>query len=214
MKILSGMLIGPMTTDETAVHDDALAVPERARGRLARAWLWLGLAALIGSGLFSILLVVSRTPYVSQWLPVADFFRVALVVHVDLSVLVWFVALAGMLWSINGSGWGLRWGWAALGLCAAGAALISFAPFSGNGEAIMANYIPVLNGPVFISGLLVFGGFVGLCDRLSRAIHWQWRRTGQSRSNAIVGHACRCPFLRWVMLAARRRQVPGKPMGC
>ena len=160
MKILSGMLIGPMSRVDTAVHHYSLAVPDGARGRLARAWLWLGLAALIGSGLFSILLVVSRTPYVSQWLPVADFFRVALVVHVDLSVLVWFVALAGMLWSINGSGWGLRWGWAALGLCAAGAALISFAPFSGNGEAIMANYIPVLNGPVFISGLLVFGGGV------------------------------------------------------
>ena len=31
----------------------------------------------------------------------ADFFRVALVVHVDLSVLVWFVAMAGMLWSLN-----------------------------------------------------------------------------------------------------------------
>ncbi len=63
----------------------SLAVPNGARGKLARAWLLLGLAALVGSGLFSILLVVSRTPYVSQWLPVADFFRVALVVHVDLS---------------------------------------------------------------------------------------------------------------------------------
>ena len=30
-----------------------------------------------------------------------DFFRVALVVPVDLSVLVWFVASAGMLWSIG-----------------------------------------------------------------------------------------------------------------
>ena len=36
-----------------------------------------GLLALIGSGLFSVLLVVSRTPGLNQWLPVADFFRVA-----------------------------------------------------------------------------------------------------------------------------------------
>jgi len=140
----------------------SLAVPDGARGKLARAWLLLGLAALVGSGLFSILLVVSRTPYVSQWLPVADFFRVALVVHVDLSVLVWFMALAGMLWTLNGSAWGLCWGWAALVLCAAGTALMALAPFVDRGEAIMANYIPVLNGPWFIAGLLVFGGGVVL----------------------------------------------------
>lgn len=140
--------------------DYTLAVPAGARRTLARAWLWLGLCALIGSGLFSVLLVVSRTPFVSEWLPVADFFRVALVVHVDLSVLVWFMALAGMLWSINGSEWGLGWGWSALGLCSAGAALMSLAPFVGSGEAIMANYIPVLNGPIFITGLLVFAGGV------------------------------------------------------
>ena len=59
---------------------------------LARAWLWLGLLALVGAGVFSILLVAARTPGVNQWLPAADFFRVALVVHVDLSVLVWFIS--------------------------------------------------------------------------------------------------------------------------
>lgn len=160
MKTLSGTFFRPASKASTAVyapaHDYSLAVPEGARRTLACAWLWLGLAALIGAGLFSILLVVSRTPFVSQWLPVADFFRIALVVHVDLSVLVWFMALAGMLWSINGSEWGLGWGWTALGLCSAGAAMMSLAPFSGGGEAIMANYIPVLNGPLFIAGLLVF----------------------------------------------------------
>ena len=139
-----------------------LVVPGGARRSLARAWLWLGLFALVGAGLFSVLLVVSRTPFVSQWLPVADFFRIALVVHVDLSVLVWFMAIAGMLWSINSSEWGMGWGWAALGLCSAGATLMSLAPFFGGGEAIMANYIPVLDGPVFIGGLLVFAAGASL----------------------------------------------------
>ncbi len=59
------------------------------------------MASLVGSGLFSILLVISRTPGVNRLLPAADFFHVALVAHVDLSVLVWFVSLAGMLWSLN-----------------------------------------------------------------------------------------------------------------
>lgn len=139
-----------------------LAVPADARRALARGWLWLGLAALIGSGLFSVLLVLSRTPGLNRLFPVSDFFRVALVVHVDLSVLVWFVALAGLLWSINGSARRLRWGWAALGLCGAGAALMSLAPFVGSGEAIMANYIPVLDGAPFLAGLVVFGAGVAL----------------------------------------------------
>ncbi|MCZ7654754.1 MAG: hypothetical protein M5R42_11445 [Rhodocyclaceae bacterium] len=63
---------------------------------LARGWLWLGLLALIGSGVLSIVLVLSRAPQFQHLLPAGDFFRVALVVHVDLSVLVWFVSLGGI----------------------------------------------------------------------------------------------------------------------
>ncbi len=146
----------------TARHDYALPVPADARRALARGWLWLGLLALVGSGLFSVLLVLSRTPGLNRLFPVADFFRVALVVHVDLSVLVWFVALAGMLWSLHGTARRTGWGWAALVLCGAGAALMSAAPFLGSGEAVMANYIPMLDGAPFIAGLLVFGAGVAV----------------------------------------------------
>ncbi len=149
-------LRAPVLHTASTATDYLLAVPVGTRRTLARGWLWLGLLALVGAGLFSVLLVLSRTPLLNEWLPVADFFRVALVVHVDLSVLVWFVALAGMLWSINGSERGLGWAWAALGLCVAGAATMSLAPFFGTGEAMMVNYIPVLDDPGFIAGLLVF----------------------------------------------------------
>lgn len=141
------------------------AIDEAAR-TLARGWLKLALAALIGSGLFSVLLVLARTPGVNAWLPAGDFFRVALVVHVDLSVLVWFVAVAGMLWSLD-----LRRGmpaWAArlapllaprlpLVLCAAGAAGMALAAFVAPGEAVMANYIPMLDSAVFRGALALFG---------------------------------------------------------
>jgi cytochrome c oxidase subunit 1 len=142
--------------------DYSFTVPLDTRLALARGWLWLGLAALIGSGLFSILLVLSRTPGINKLLPVADFFHVALVVHVDLSVLVWFMALAGMLWSLNGSVRHMRWGWCALGLASAGAVAMALAPFSGHGEAVMANYIPMLTAPLFIAGLLAFAAGVAL----------------------------------------------------
>jgi cytochrome c oxidase subunit I len=142
--------------------DYSVAVPRDARLELARGWLWLGMAALIGSGLFSVLLVLSRTPGINRLLQVADFFHVALVVHVDLSVLVWFMALAGMLWSLNGSARRMGWGWLALGLAATGAAAMALSPFVGGGEAIMANYIPVITSPLFILGLVTFAAGVAL----------------------------------------------------
>jgi hypothetical protein len=152
--------LGPSLRDArptaSSFDDYLLVVPAGAQRALSRAWLWLALLALIGAGLFSVLLVLSRTPVINGWFPVADFFRLALVVHVDLSVLVWFVAIAGLLWSINGSERGLPWAWAALMLCVAGAVLMSLAPFLGRGEAIMANYIPVLDDNWFIAGLVVF----------------------------------------------------------
>ena len=146
----------------TDAADYTLAVPDGARRTLARAWLWLGLLALVGSGLFSVLLVLSRTPVLNQWLAVADFFRVALVVHVDLSVLVWFIAIAAVLWSLNSAPRAMAMGWSALALAGVGAAMMSLAPFAGPGEAIMANYIPVLDQPLFLAGLALFAGAVAV----------------------------------------------------
>jgi hypothetical protein len=152
----------PRHGDHAGYGGHALAVPSDARAALARGWLWLALASLLGSGLFSVLLVASRTPGLNRLFDRPDFFRVALVVHVDLSVLVWFFALAGMLWSLNGPARALRWGWAALAACAAGAALMGLAPFVGEGAPIMANYVPMLDGAAFVAALGVFGAGVVL----------------------------------------------------
>ena len=125
-----------------------VTLPVGAQRTLARGWLWLAMVALIGSGLFSLLLVLSRTPGVNRWLPGVDFFRVALVVHVDLSVLVWFVALAGMLWSLNGSARALAWGWAALGLCAyALARWLGLRRASSAGAAVGISDMTVVRSP-------------------------------------------------------------------
>ena len=135
----------------------ALLVRQPGLARLARGWLWLGLLALAGSGVFAVLLVLSRTPQLNQWLPVANFFQVALIVHVNLSVLVWLVALAGMLWTLSGSAQATGLAWLALCLGAAGTVLMAVAPFTDQGQPIMANYIPVVDGPIFLTGLATFG---------------------------------------------------------
>ena len=142
-----------------------LAIPHDARMQLARGWLALGIAALAASGLLAVLLVLSRTPWLAKLFPVAGFFHAALVAHVDLSVLVWFVACGGVLWSLNSTRRWLPLGVAALALCAAGTATIAVAPFFG-GVPIMANYVPVIESRPFLAGLVLFGaGLVLLVGR-------------------------------------------------
>lgn len=133
-----------------------LAVPAGARARLAAGWLWLALLALLGSGLFSILLVLARAPVTKDLFAVADFFRVALVVHVDLSVLVWFSAFAGLLWTLNAGERALGLGRAGFAACAAGTLALCAAPFTDDALPVMSNYVPVLDGPVFLGGLILF----------------------------------------------------------
>lgn len=158
----------------------SIAIPTGARGALAARWLGLGLAALIAAGLLSILLVLSRTPGVSRVLPVADFFQVALVAHVDLSVLVWFCAFGGMLWTLNSSARGLRVANVGFALAAVGTAAIALAPFAGAGRPVMANYIPVLDEPIFLGGLVVLaaGIAVVVVRGMAMSLHVRLRLDG------------------------------------
>jgi hypothetical protein len=152
----------PRVDGTDRAHRYALDIPSDARGTLATRWLLLGLAALIASGVLSLLLVLSRTPGVARLLPVADFFHVALVAHVDLSVLVWFLAFAGVLWSLNSRSHTTGVASAGFVLAAAGTAALALAPFVGKGRPVMANYIPVLDEPVFLGGLVVLAAGVAL----------------------------------------------------
>lgn len=139
---------------------------------LARAWLWLGVMALIGSGLLAILLVFSRTPGIQDVFPLKDFFRSALVVHVDLSVAVWFMAFAAVLWSALGSG-GFAWlGWAGFGLAALGTAVMTVSPFFPGAEPVLNNYIPVLKQNVFFASLWICGA--GFSLAVLRALLTTW----------------------------------------
>ncbi len=141
---------------------------------LARAWLWLGLMALIGSGLLAILLVLSRTPGIQDVFPLKDFFRAALVVHVDLSVAVWFMAFAAVIWSALGSG-GFAWlGWCGFALATLGTVVMTVSPFLPGADPVLNNYIPVLQQPVFYASLWICGAGFGLA--VLRALLTTWPR--------------------------------------
>ena len=137
-------------------QDYNLDVPGDSRRLVALGWLWLCVLALLGAGVFSLLLVVSRTPYISEHIPWIDFFHSALVVHVDLSVLVWSLSFGGILWSLNqrpGKSW---LAWPALLLASLGAIIIIVSPFVRDAQPLMSNYVPVLQHPLFFFGLLLF----------------------------------------------------------
>ncbi len=159
---LVGALRAGATLSGERIADFALPVPGDMRKRLATGWLLLALSALVGSGLFSVLLVLARTPGLQRLFPVADFFHVALVVHVDLSVLVWFSAFAGMLWTLSSRPRYPVLASAALALATLGAIVMAAAPFLGKGAPVMSNYVPVLDDSVFLYGLSLFGAGFGL----------------------------------------------------
>lgn len=128
--------------------------------RAARGWLWLAIGALLLAGLFAVLLVLARTPGVRELVPGPSFFRTALAVHVNLSVLVWFLSLAGLFWSLNRRS--DRSETLALGLVLVGFVLIGATPFAGNATAHLNNYVPMVEHDWFGAGLLVLGCGVGV----------------------------------------------------
>lgn len=150
--------MGNISSNHNAITDNfVLDMPESRVRKLAIGWLFLSLGALVIGGIFSLLIVLSRTPYFQEIIPWVDFFHTALVVHVDMTVLVWFLGFAGVLWSLNSSVRCIRCGWLALALTGLGTLIITAAPFFGAAEPLMNNYIPVLQHPIFLSGLGLFG---------------------------------------------------------
>jgi cytochrome c oxidase subunit I len=140
----------------------ALDVPNDYRRRLAIVWLWLAVLTLLGAGIFSVLLVLARTPVIGELIPFVDFFHTALVIHVNLSSLVWILSFASVLWTINSRSifpWFAR---SIFIVVLLGTVIIAISPFLGSANPLMSNYVPVLDDTLFLSGLVIFGTGIGL----------------------------------------------------
>lgn len=138
-----------------------IPIPSGTPRRLATTWLLLAIASLIIAGLYSVLLVICRTPFLQDIFPLIDFFHIALIVHVDLSVLIWFLAFSGLFWSLNSTSRMAGPGWFAVVLSIIGSLIIALSPFLGAENPLMNNYIPILNDSIFFIGLVMFGlGFL------------------------------------------------------
>lgn len=139
-----------------------LDIPGDYRKDLALLWLWLAVITLLGAGIFSILLVLARTPVIGALIPFVDFFHTALVIHVNFSTLIWILSFACMLWSLNTRPVNAFTGRSIFTLAVVGTVLMAVSPFTGDGRALMSNYIPVLDGALFLSGLGIYAVAMGL----------------------------------------------------
>ena len=144
--------------------------------RRVHAWLCLAVASLVGAGLFAGLVAMARTPWVQELLPGGEYLHGALVAHVVLSVVVWFLAFQGSLWALaeggqRAHGISGRLAWAGFWAAVLGTAVLMIPAFLGWGHPVLANYVPVLTHPAFLAGLFLFGTGMGLAAFHALRVH-------------------------------------------
>lgn len=132
--------------------------------RLLYAWLLFSMVCLVAAGLFALLVALARSPGVASLLPGADYFRTALVGHVVLAFVIWFLAFQALLWTgavPPRDNKEQRGNWAAFAAVVSGTAAVVVAAVAGMGVPVLANYIPVLAHPLFYGGFLLFLAGIG-----------------------------------------------------
>lgn len=135
---------------------------------LARRWLFLATGSLLLSGLLALFLAAARTPFLDALIDDPLFFRRSLVVHVDLALLVWIYSAVAALFALlptrRGPSVTAR---ASVGLGLVGVVLLVVSAGAKGSAPVLANYVPVVDHPLFLAGLAAFGGGVllALLDR-------------------------------------------------
>ncbi len=189
-----------------------LPIKSDATRRTTTAWLALGLASLVAAGMFSVVLVLARTPTLQQLIPIVDFFYVALVVHVDLSVLIWLLSVAGAMWSLSSRRDLAGWDRISFWLAAIGTGIVIVSPFVGAGNPLMSNYVPVLQHPIFYAGLTLFTAGIG-SHLLRSALTRRGFRAGLDGVSALQGGITFSAVITGVAIAAFLASFAGMPEG-
>lgn len=120
----------------------------------ARRWFAYAIGSLVLAGLLSLLLVLGRLPFLAPLFTDPLFFKRALVVHVDLALIVWFQAGTAAFLALGlGSALPSRLTRFALGAGALGLVAMVAGGLAPGAQPILANYVPVIDHPLFLSGL-------------------------------------------------------------
>ncbi|WP_425362961.1 hypothetical protein [Candidatus Tisiphia endosymbiont of Hybos culiciformis] len=130
-------------------------IDQLSHNKLAMYWLRNGIISLALAGVYSIILVMLRTPMLVNLFPNTEIFKSALVIHVNLSILVWLISVTACIWSYNLQPTTSIITYVILAFF--GTALIALSPLCGQNFPIMNNYIPMLENIIFILGISLFG---------------------------------------------------------
>lgn len=129
----------------------------------ARGWFLIAIGSLVLAGLLSLMLVVGRLPFLGWLFTDPLFFKRALVVHVDLSIVVWFqagtLAFLGLALGPRLSRGGT---FAALALAVTGVAGMLAGAIMPGALPVLSNYVPVIDHPVYFAGLVCWFAGAGL----------------------------------------------------
>ncbi len=137
---------------DAAGHCIAMALPSAAR-----LWAWLAVGSLVIAGLLSLAVVIGRLPWISPLIADPLFFKRCLVVHVNLALLVWFYAFLAALGALRvPSPKNSPAPQIAPALAMAGVVTMVAGAFAPGAQPVLANYIPVIDHPVFLAGLAIF----------------------------------------------------------
>ncbi len=145
----------PATAAQVADRDLAATLEDTVG---ARRWLVVAVGSLVLAGALALFLVVGRVPPVDQLFTDPLLFKRGLVVHVVLALVVWFFAFVGALWCLLPTARKpaplTRIGHAisALGVIC----LVAAAAWPGS-TPVLSNYVPMIDNPLFVGGVVAFG---------------------------------------------------------
>ncbi|WP_332672793.1 hypothetical protein [Aromatoleum sp.] len=122
---------------------------------VSQRWLVLATASLGLSAIAALALALARTPVLTA-LVGSDVFPRALVVHVNLATLIWYLSMAGALWTERVAGWRTTAAEIAFALACAGMLGVVATGFASAGAPMLANYVPYLQSPAFLASLACF----------------------------------------------------------
>ncbi|MEE8483997.1 MAG: cbb3-type cytochrome c oxidase subunit I [Nitrospinota bacterium] len=125
------------------------------RATFTGRWFALSIISLGIGGSFAFLIGMSRMPFASKFLP-ENYFKHALVGHVDLAILCWLMLSAVVLWSYYFKTPTTDSLEISFPFAIAGVAMVAFSALFGIGEPVLNNYVPTIVHPLFFIGLALF----------------------------------------------------------
>ncbi len=129
----------------------------------AKLWFILSVSALLIAGFLSLSFIIGRAPVLSSFITDPMWIKRVLIVHVDLALLIFIYGFfCGLFLLIPSESKSSQKPVLAAIVAISAMVILLSTIFIPSASPILSNYIPVLDHPVFVSGLLLFGAAVVL----------------------------------------------------